>query len=358
MLDHLSQDLPAHCDQLTFLQLADQRHQHHCSATSAATAAEFKKCLDCVIFPASCFYVQLFLVLSRPPSLPILILILDWLVLSGNFWFSSDANVPKLHVSTFASLAQKSDKGGWIDLTEKKGCDVAICIVFAEIHKIHKIHITRRPRLQCACIVTYFWQKLISTNNFRLVQTRILPKQMNFPKSFEGWRGGHSLSKIYVVDFGIFNRAFSAGKWNWYSQAFLLEGIPSKVDVFYTLGKQPLTPALKQNWSQNYSSVFGRGWLLWNNSATEKIIAPKKCSLSYFRASRYFVNRRSNRLDPNFSKSHQLFQIENSISFTISLIYHLPYFQRCRLNSNSFWSHTDPAKISWYCSNLGWASLR
>lgn len=144
-------------------------------------------------FSSFCFYVQLFLVLSRPPSLPILILILDWLVLSGNFWFSSDANVPKLHVSTFASLAQKSDKGGWIDLTEKKGCDVAICIVFAEIHKIHKIHITWRPRLQCACIVTYFWQKLISTNNFRLVQTHILPKRI------KGWQGGHSLSKKIML---------------------------------------------------------------------------------------------------------------------------------------------------------------
>ena len=125
MLDHLSQDLPVHCDQLTFLQLADQRHQHHCSATSAATAAEFKKCLDCVIFPATasfcfCFYVQLFRVLSRPPSVPILILVLDWLVLSGNFWFSSDANAPKLHVSTFDSLAQNigQRRMNWSDWEE------------------------------------------------------------------------------------------------------------------------------------------------------------------------------------------------------------------------------------------------
>ena len=45
--------------------------------------------------------------------------------------------------------------------------------VSCNLYCFRAIHITPRSRLQCLCIVTYFWQKQVNTNSFRQIQSHI-----------------------------------------------------------------------------------------------------------------------------------------------------------------------------------------
>ena len=151
---------------LTYLQLADQRHQSHCSA-------EFNRASLSLSSRRLIFQQQQPFSVSSWPCFLLLVSVVSLFVCFSYLWFCLpiyDTSAQKIHISTFDSLAQniQQRRMNWSEWEEGMwGCN---------LYCFHPIHITQRPpRLQCVCIVTYFWQKQTNTDNFRLSWQKNIP---------------------------------------------------------------------------------------------------------------------------------------------------------------------------------------